>query len=267
MRNILSSLAFFVLSVVGAPAWAHEFWIDPVAFQVQIGTPVEADLRNGQKFSGLALPYYGDRVARHQMLFGGELRDLTGRDGDRPAIQLKAEDGLMVLVYQSTPSTIRYEDWAVFDRFVAHKGFGDIAAQHEARGLPQVDFKESYTRYCKALIGGGSGAGADALVGLETEFVAGVNPYVDDISGGMVAHLYYQGAPRGNAQVEVYERSVAGDVVVSVVHTDDAGRLVFPLKPGFSYMMDAVVLREPAAAAAGEVWESLWASMTFAVPQ
>jgi hypothetical protein len=40
-----------------------------------------------------------------------------------------------------------------------------------------------------------------------------------------------------------------------------------PIKPGFDYLLDAVVLREATPRTnKGAVWESLWATMTFSVP-
>ena len=52
--------------------------------------------------------------------------------------------------------------------------------------------------------------------------------------------------------------------------TDSEGRVTVPVKSGHRYMLDAVVLREPSAnlaEATGAVWESLWANLTFEVPE
>ena len=54
------------------------------------------------------------------------------------------------------------------------------------------------------------------------------------------------------------------------MQTDDNGVATFPVRPGYSYMVDAVVLREPSDRLAeqfGAVWETLWANLTFAVPE
>jgi cobalt/nickel transport protein len=51
------------------------------------------------------------------------------------------------------------------------------------------------------------------------------------------------------------------------LRTDKNGSVSVPIKPGFDYLLDAVVLREAAPQTnKGAVWESLWAAMTFSVP-
>jgi hypothetical protein len=67
----------------------------------------------------------------------------------------------------------------------------------------------------------------------------------------------------------MWEKS--GDTVARTLHrTDHNGQVTLPVRAGYRYMIDAVVLREPqtdAARDAGVMWESLWANMTFAVPE
>ena len=53
--------------------------------------------------------------------------------------------------------------------------------------------------------------------------------------------------------------------VITYLATDAKGEAVIPVRPGHRYLLDAVVLRE-APDGDGPVWESLWAAMTFAVP-
>ena len=80
----------------------------------------------------------------------------------------------------------------------------------------------------------------------------------------------YEGEPRRGSQLEVFEKAPDGQVSVTVLRTDDEGSVAVPVKAGYSYMLDAVVLRVPEGALAedrGAVWESLWANMTFAVPE
>ena len=112
--------------------------------------------------------------------------------------------------------------------------------------------------------------GSDRRVGLETELVALTNPYTDDLSDGMRVQLYYRENVRANEQVEVFEKDPRSGVVVTTYRTNDQGIARFPVKPGYRYMVDAVVLRVPSQslqADTGTVWETLWANLTFAVPE
>lgn len=259
------ALLLLVASGLGAPARAHEFWIDPQNYQVETGAPLVADLRNGQKFNGISLGYFERNIVRFDLIQDGTLRPVTGRMGDVPALAATAEgDGLLVIVHQTAPSTISYKTWEKFQAFADHKDFPDIRARHDARGLPEAGFQEVYSRYVKALVAVGSGAGADQDSGMETEFVALTNPYTDG-SGAMRARLLYQGAPRGDAQVEVFDRDPDETVKITLYRTDNAGEVTVPVQPGHEYLFDAVVLR-PTEAGSKAVWETLWAALTFAVP-
>ena len=104
---------------------------------------------------------------------------------------------------------------------------------------------------------------------MEIEIVAVKNPYTDDLSGGMVVDVIYDGAARADAQVVVFEKAPGGDVTKTAVRTNDSGRATFPVNPGHEYLVDSVVVRSTGNddPEAGPVWRSLWASLTFEVPQ
>ena len=272
MRSVLLLLSL----LVAGGASAHEFWIEPVDARPSADGMVVADLVNGQDFDGTRLPYIPARTEALTLTFDGETTDLAPRIGDRPAVNVPAlGDGLHVAAYVSTWSPLTYDDFAVFRRFAAHKdllgGEEATVAAHLARGFSEADGPtESYARYSKALIGVGSAAGSDVELGLETELVALDNPYTDDVSDGVRVALTYKGEPRGDEQVEIYDRPPEGEVEVSTVRTDAEGVAVVPVEPGHVYMLDAVVLREPEAAPgieSGAMWESLWANLVFAVPE
>lgn len=259
----------FLLSAV--PAAAHEFWIEPTAYQIAPDGILQADIVNGQDFGGTAQVYFPQRF-EHFVVVADELaQNVQGRTGDRPALnQAPITEGLNIVAYQARNATVGYETWEKFQGFVDHKDFGDVLSLHQARALPDSEFQEVYSRYSKTLIGVGDSIGADRRTGLETELVALTNPYTDDLSDGFSVQLYYQRDVRADVQIEVFEKSSAGDVVITYYRTDTDGIATFPVNVGHSYMVDAVVLREPSAALAaqtGAVWETLWANLTFGVPE
>ena len=261
-----------VLSLFASPAVAHEFWIEPLAYQVEADGRLEANLVNGQDFAGVKIPYLPRGIANFVVFTDlNSAARVRGRAGDMPALQQDAlGEGLNVVVYQANPSTIDYAEWDKFQAFVDHKDFGDILSIHQARGLPEEGFKEVYARFSKSLMGVGDSAGADTRVGMITEIVALKNPYTDDLSDGMQVQLFYLNEPRAEVQLEVFEKAADDTVEVTFYRTDADGITTFPVKPGHSYMLDAVVLRQPSDSVAtetGAVWETLWANMTFAAPQ
>lgn len=261
----------FVLALFATPVSAHEFWLEPLAYQVAADGRLEANIVNGQEFSGTQLPYLPQRF-RHFIAFNdGQSQVVPGRAGDTPGLNMDVVgEGLNIVVYQALPAIVDYENWEKFENFLTHKDLGDRLARHTERGLPLEGFKEVYSRYSKTLIGVGDAAGNDLRTGLETEIVALTNPYTDDVSGGMRVQLFYGQDVRANEQIELFEKAPDYSVSITLHRTDADGIATLPVKPGYSYMADAVVIREPQgqiAADTNAAWETLWANLTFAVPQ
>jgi cobalt/nickel transport protein len=259
-------------ALTASVATAHEFWIEPLRYQIDNGGTLEAEFKNGQEFSGNTLSFFDRRSALFQMAAAGEQRAITPRTGDNPALNVAApgDDMLVSVVHETTPSFVTYSEWAKFLKFAAHKDFKNAARDHIAAGWSQVKFRESYTRHAKALMAVGSGMGTDQNFGLATEFVALTNPYAPDFADEMKVALYFRGVLRPDVQVEVFERAPSGDVSVTLHRTDAQGEATIAVTPGHTYLFDAVVLQPFASATADEnatVWQTFWAALTFQVPQ
>ncbi len=259
-----------MLALLASPVSAHEFWLQPLDYTVSPDATMVVQIVNGSDYTGQNLPYIPQRFALFNDVVNGKVMAIPGRTGDVPAVQLSnPPEGLNVLAYQAQNATVDYKDWDTFVRFTEHKDFPGILNRHRERGFPEEAFREVYSRYSKSLIAVGSGAGKDTRTGLETEIVALTNPYTDDVSSGMRFQLWYGDAPRANVRFEVYDRAPDGTVTRTFFKTNGQGMVTVPAKKGYTYMADAVVIREPSAALAeqtGALWETLWANMTWAIP-
>lgn len=252
-------------AISAGPLAAHEVWIDADRWQVEPSDRIVADLRNGEIFEGIDLAWLPPRIVRAEIRSGGETRDIAGRAGDIPAFDIGTDDpGLVVLGYQGAPSALTYDSYEKFESFALEKGHAALIANAPRMANP----RELFARYAKALVAVGAGAGQDEVFGFEVELVAETNPYTAP-DKPMVLRLIYQNAALADARVTVFERPAKGDVETEVLTTDAEGRVTFDTTPGSTYLVDSVVLRRPA----GElvlryrvIWESLWASLTFAVP-
>ncbi|WP_224824126.1 DUF4198 domain-containing protein [Cognatishimia sp. MH4019] len=256
----------FMLGV--QPAFAHEFWISPERYQIATGEDAVAHLRVGQEFKGPAFSYIERQVTRFDLVRGDAVEAVVARTGDNPALDVALQEaGLWIVVHETTDNTLTYREWEKFEAFVAHKALSGVLADHAARGLPEDGFKESYRRFAKALIAVGDGAGQDRPVGLRTEIVALANPYTDDLSDGLSVQVLYEGAPRADAQVELFAKAADDTVTVTLFQTDAEGRVSLPVEPGTEYLVDAVMMipLEPEAET-DPVWKSLWAALTFKTP-
>lgn len=268
MIPVRSLIAAILVLAACPPVAAHEFWIEPESYAIADTDSLNADLRNGQFFAGPTIPYLTSILARFEVISGNAVLPVEGRLGDRPALRgMALPAGLAIVVLETTDSRLNYDSWEKFAAFVEHKDLKGTLEAHRARGLPEQNFDENYRRFSKALVAVGDGRGADRRVGLLTEIVAGANPYTDDVSGGLPLQVFYGDAPRVDAQIELFARAPDGTVEIETYRTDREGRAVVPVKPGHTYLADAVAIRPlDGAQGNGAVWHTDWAALTFAVP-
>ena len=262
------------MCITGGAAQAHEFWIEAEDYTVGPGAEISATFRNGEEMVGSTLSYVPGRSARLDMAVGDEVVPVPVRIGDDPAVLVDGlPDGLVVIIHETTPADLTYRDrdgrtgWARFTGFVEHKDLTGVLAAHDARGLPREDVRERYTRFAKALVAVGDGAGSDRAFGLRTEFVALANPYTDDVAGGLPVRLLLDGTPRADAQIEFFARDPDGTVTIATLRTDADGVGLLPVRPGHEYLVDAVAMAPVETDGTGPAWHSLWAALTFAVPE
>jgi len=240
-----------------------------VQYEYPSGENIVAELRGGQFFVGGEFGFLPPRFERFDMVQGDTVVPVEGRTGDRPALNMAVpNDGLWVLVHETTDNRLTWKEWEKFADFVKSKKLDNVLAEHVERGLPDTGFRENYRRFVKALVAVGNGSGADQPVGLRTEFVALANPYTDDLTDGFEVQVLFENAPRVDAMIEVFEKDADGEVTIFSLQTDADGRAKIPVIAGREYLLDAVILLplEAEDITKQAVWESLWAAMTFRVP-
>lgn len=254
---------------VAGIARAHEFWIAPHDYTIAPGDEVVADLKVGQEFQGVRQAYLPQHFDRFELIRNGAKVEVASRIGDRPALhQVIDEDGLWVILHETSDFLLVYDDYETFRGFVTHKDLKGVLERHAERGLPKIGIRELYRRFAKSLIAVGSGRGRDGQTGMRFEFVAETNPYAADFNGALRLLLLWQGQPVTNAQVELFDRAPDGKVTITLHRTGTDGRVTLPVRPGHEYLADSVKMlelsgRDPET---GPVWGSAWASMTFTMP-
>lgn len=248
------------------PSMAHEYWVEPQDYLVDSSDNVVAEFRNGQSFDGNSISYIPGNFVKYDFILGNANLKLEADLGQRPALSVaNVPDGLGIVVVETKPSTISYSEWAKFQKFIDHKDFKISKTDHLALGFPEDGFRESYRRFAKSLIGIGNAQGQDRQVGLEIELVALLNPYTDDTSNGIPVQAFYNGTPLNDVQIELFDKDENGKVEITLHRTDGEGQATLPIASGHSYLVDTVLLRKaPEDSKKDVVWETLWASLTYA---
>lgn len=267
MRPAFRHFAAFVFTLLSYSAgMAHEYWIEPLNFSPPLNEATAAHLTVGSDFKGQQLSYIPQFTVGYQITNQKGMTALEGMAGDRPALAFTPEvGGLNIITYQTSRNLVTFQKWDKFETYLTLQGMTDIIERHRARGLPESDFSEGYSRYAKSLIAvGGQSTGSDVYTGMLVELVALQNPYslapVDELS----IQLLFEGIPLGDHQISIFRRDE--DLRVERVRTDENGQIKLPLDAGTKYLFNAIKMVD-LEGQGKQVWESYWASMTFEIAE
>ena len=258
-----SSLAGIILCL---PVIAHEYWLEPLDSFSASNVIIVAHIKVGQHFKGNNYPYLPTEVESIQLHLGDETVPLSPRFGSNPAIlQQSLGDGLNILSVETYPYKINYDSSEKFEKFVREEGIDWVLGEHEKRQLPSTGFVEAYRRHTKMLVKVGDGRGKDRRVGMEFEWVLQSSPYAE-VDDELVAQLWWRGEVFPNSQARLFVKR-GDEVTEKVLRTDADGLVRFPRAAKSQYLVNAVHMLLPddeTAQDTGAVWESRWASLTFA---
>lgn len=249
-----------------ATASAHEFWIEPAKPLAKAGTVISAHVRVGQDFKGEPQYYLPSDIYKAGVIDSESDTPLRRRIGDFPVfLHQPVRTGLHILYYSATPGFVKYTKPGKFAAFIRKMGLEKILPQHAARKLPDIGFSESFVRYAKALVQRGPVSNGDHSIGFRHELVAQKNPYGLKGPGALIlpVKVLWETKPVVNARVFVFEKA-DGKATHTHLQSDDNGLVRVPVKPGYRYMLNTVTMTAQKASS-GAVWQSHWASLTFAI--
>ena len=267
--SYLQKVPLILLSIIMAQAVsAHEFWLEPLSFEIDSGSKLEANIKVGQMMDGETYSYYPNNFERFDLTVGDTTKPVKGRFAQSPAVeQVVDKSGLHILTYQSRPSTLRYESREIFESFLKNEGIEWVLEAHKKRGLPELEFTELYKRFAKSLIKVGDGAGQDRVMGLPIEWVVENNPYTTENLEAVSLKLLYQDKPFVGSHVVVFTK-LNDEVTRQTFTTDKEGRVSIPTGKGGVFLVNAVHMIEPTKEQSGgkdAEWMSLWASTTYEI--
>ncbi len=267
-------LALLGLLLCSQPSRAHDFWIEPSSFRPAPGARVSVGLRVGEHLQGDPVPRNPERIERFASVTSvtvsnaGE-EEIPGVPGADPAGWVTpSSPGLLWIVYDTNHASIEL-DGAKFDKYLGEEGLERIREMRAKGGAKPGPVKEIYSRCAKALLSvsgaiPGAGEGYDRALGLELELIPESNPYALKAGGTLPVHLLYKGKPLAGALVMALP--AAQPDAKLAVRTDARGRAALRLDSPGRWLVK-VVHMIPAPADTGADWESLWASLTFELPE
>lgn len=262
------SLTGLALCFAATPAAAHDFWIQPLSYQVGVGQPLTATFQVGH---GQYRQRWGNDIRRIPLLVDISVAGRTNQRGNvrsdatadfvaRPTIP-----GVHILTLQSTYANstlpaLRFNDYLKSEGLRLPIA---VRAQSNSANLPG---RERYSRRAKALIQVGPQTTANSRlvtkpVGIKLEIVPEKNPYALDPTHRLPVYVLYKGQRLPGATVMLTSLEFDARPLKSEI-TDRAGRATFTVPPVGSWLLN-VIWSEPVKGDAQADFDTTFSSLTF----
>lgn len=267
-------LAFGALS-------AHDFWIVPLAFELEPGAVLEAHAQTSSRFPTSVAAIVPERIADARLIGAASeerLTDLTVR-GTSLVLRHRPADGQRVvavtLVARSTRTTPER-----LERYIALEGAPELAARYRREGAyPTTDsVTQVVTKFAKTTVAVGRGGRTafDRAAGHVLELMPLSDPLRLRPGDTLAVRLFYRGRPVVGAHLHAgaapaglttasdtaAARAATWSDVTMITGPDGTARLAVPTAGLWNVR---TLYGAPLPDTPG-TWEVLFASLVFAVP-
>ena len=260
MCKAAGAVVCLVSLLAGAPAAAHDLWLEPSTFRPTPHGVVSVSVLVGQGFLGDTVPRDPEKVERFVMVGScGTITPVVGLPGADPAGAVRAgERGAATLLYRGLPQPITLEA-AKFESYLREEGLEHVIAARAKAGKSNAPGRERYGRCAKALLAvGGISSSAPEALGCPFEIV----PLAETHLGALSVQLLWNKAPAPGVLVRA-RRKESPDQVWSG-RTDTRGRATVPVDGVGTWLLTAVHMA-PAPKGSDADWLSEWASLGFSI--
>ncbi|MET3666020.1 DUF4198 domain-containing protein [Caulobacter sp. 1776] len=263
--RFLSGLAALVLTT--SPALAHDFWLQPRAFQMAVGGATPLTIQVGHGGARQRSPIRKDRIVRFEALGPEGRLDLSGdlhpgETDEDGRLRLPAAGQYVVILTTDD----RAESHLPAERFNLHletEGLTNAQELRRQQGREAADGSERYSRVAKAIVQVGTGGAATSLAPLDLplEIVPEADPYALGRSSEVPVRVYQHERPLAGALVKLTD--LAHDAAPVETHrTDAAGRARFQVPPHGAWLLTVVSTR-PLPSDAEVDFETVFSSLSL----
>ena len=255
--------AVFLLLFSALPLFAHDFWIEPSAYQAAVGSKVTIRFRVGEHFRGDPLPRDPRRVVVFKQFGPSSEKPVPGVGGFDPAgFVTLDEPGLHLIAYRSTSAFLELEA-AEFEEYLRAEGLERVIEARSRRRESEAKGRELYSRCVKSLLRAGSSGGEggfDRVLGFPVELVPGVNPYGLGTGDELPVRVLRAGKPLAGALVTAYSKREPSQPVQQ--RSGEDGRVTLRLGQPGPWLIKTVHMERIEYGGQAD-WRSWWASLTF----
>jgi uncharacterized GH25 family protein len=271
MRRSVCAGLLGLLLLVGAPARAHDYWLEFSPRAPRQGDLLSLSLWVGEDFAAheqKAMEIERTLSLRHLSGAGDEdLRPLA-REGAAPIVKLPLrEPGGHLLALERTPAHISMRALK-FNRYLKHEGLRAAFAERKRSGERYQRARERYTRYLKAFVQVGAAADgvSTRVLGHRIELVPERDVAAARVGERLALQVRFEGEPLAGVMVEAFVRDAAGEPLGQQQTSDAKGWVEFTLGQRGAWLVRTVHMQRCIGCDDAE-WESFWTAYSFAVGQ
>jgi uncharacterized GH25 family protein len=266
IRTVSSALLVLLLA---AGVLAHDYWMSPGSFFLQVGGSTPVRLFVGDEFKREEeRVLQKDQTSRFELVSPkGSIEDLlpaAQRDQSpiaRPRFNIA---GNYLLVMERTPQRIELAP-DKFTAYLTEEGLNAILDQRQQAGESTRPGRERYSRYLKALfqVGDKYDKTYKRVMGQKLEILPESNPYELKPGQRLKVLVLFDGQPLIGTQVSAYNN--ADDVVhTEIARTDIEGKVSFVINRTGDWLIRLVYMRRCLNCQDAD-WESFWGAYSFGV--
>lgn len=236
---------------------AHDFWIEPSAYQARVGQRVTLDLRVGEHFAGDSIPRNPPRIVRFERIAGDTVSAVDGTANAAPAGGfVPMREGIHVIAYESRGSVSEMTPPA-FERYLREEGLANRVGRARANRV----VRDRFIRCAKSFITVGNvDHGWERRAGLTLELSPRINPLGLRPGDTLPVNLSFRGKPLPGALVVAIDKTSRRSISA---RTSAAGDVSLELDAPGEWLIKAVHL--VVSEAPGVDYDSYWASLTFTI--
>ncbi|MDP9080351.1 MAG: DUF4198 domain-containing protein [Bacteroidota bacterium] len=264
MKKHTPLLLIILAAAIGIAATTHDYFLLPEMFFMRKGDKMNLHLLTGDTFvKDAEIGYQPAKTARFMLYNGSKKIDLTKAAKDTATPVLTYE---MTLPGQSLIEMTRGYEFSFTSRdayaeFLNNQGLDKMA--EKVKSGNQFRVKEKYTRYLKTLVSvdNQDGKAYEKVLNEDFEIILKKNPYDKQYGDDMIAVLQFKGKPAASTAMELYIKTITGNVYTQNLTTNNDGEVTFNLSREGVYLLRAVRI-EPTKDKDAD-FESWWTSFTF----
>ncbi len=257
-------LVLLVLAVFAIAATTHDYFLLPENFFLHKGDKLNIHLVGGETFvKQEEIPYQAKKIEKFMLYEGSKKTDLTkmAKDSAVPLASYPMNNSGQALIEltRGTESIDASRD--NFSEYLTNQGLDKLA--DKVKNSNQFRIREKYTRYLKTLVSvdNHDGSAYEKVVNAEYELILKDNPYNKKYGDDLVVKLLFKGKPAVSAIVQLFIRSIAGNVYSQNYTSDKNGEISLTMSREGIYMLRSEHI-EPTKDKDAD-YQSWWTAYTF----